>query len=218
MFSAQCFFQREIQAPCDKRSRLTFVRNHFTLSASCWWIKKQLYGSRDSLSSAHAIARFTATSEERLRLSARGTTADEKVFTFFSNPLHLKQGFKWLQHKDLLKAYGPLKKWEKHALAMNFKIWSCHVINHLRNETVDNFWCACQVYCKVVFCVDSSFAWCQVRSLFRACLKHEMTKCQYGNSTQVSFSGWPLSFPSLVVDNIGPLINPSPPSNSVLCR
>lgn len=66
--------------------------NRFTFSASCWWIKKQLYGSRDSLSSAHAIARFTATSEERLRLSARGTTADEKDFTFLSSPLHLKKG------------------------------------------------------------------------------------------------------------------------------
>ena len=63
----------------------------FTCSASCWWIIKQLYGSRDSLSSAQAIARFTATSEDRLRLSARGTTADEKDFTFLSNPLQLKE-------------------------------------------------------------------------------------------------------------------------------
>lgn len=121
MFLAQFFLQGEIQAPCNKHSRLTSVRNHFTLSASCWWIKKQLYGSRDSLSSAHAIARFTATPEEPLRLSARGTTADEKVFTFLSNPLHLKQGFKWLQHKDLPKVYGPLKKREKHALVSSIK-------------------------------------------------------------------------------------------------
>ena len=63
-----------------------------TFSAPYSWMIPQLYGSRDSFSSARVVALQTAAPWNVLSPSARGTTVDENAPMFFSSrqPLNLR--------------------------------------------------------------------------------------------------------------------------------